>query len=116
MSASNNKHVGERILHAVLYEVCAMVMLVPLAALLTGSGMGQMGVLLVANFMDVATFAQTLAAMIGLGVGIDYGLFVMNRYRQGLLHGHDPKKAAMESVETRFWRRRTGIRPQTQVR
>jgi uncharacterized membrane protein len=30
-------------LHAVLYEVCAMVMLVPLAALLTGSGMGQMG-------------------------------------------------------------------------
>ena len=29
MSASNNKHVGERILHAVLYEVCAMVMLVP---------------------------------------------------------------------------------------
>lgn len=45
MSASNNKHLGERILHAVLYEVCAMVMLVPLAALLTGSGMGQMGVL-----------------------------------------------------------------------
>lgn len=50
--------------------------------------------------MDVATFAPTLAAMIGLGVGIDYALLVMNRYRQGLLHGHDPKQAAIEAVQT----------------
>ncbi|MGA0980825.1 MAG: MMPL family transporter, partial [Candidatus Nanopelagicales bacterium] len=62
--------------------------------------MGQMGVLLTANFLDVATFAPTLAAMIGLGVGIDYALFVMNRYRQGLLHGHEPKRSAYEAVAT----------------
>ncbi|MCX6434299.1 MAG: MMPL family transporter [Actinobacteria bacterium] len=72
----------------------------PIVPALLGLTMGQMGVLLVANFMDVATFAPTLAAMIGLGVGIDYGLFVMNRFRQGLLHGHDPKVAAMEAVNT----------------
>jgi putative drug exporter of the RND superfamily len=72
----------------------------PIVPALLGLTMGQMGVLLIANFMDVATFAPTLAAMIGLGVGIDYGLFVMNRYRQGLLHGHDPKVAAMEAVNT----------------
>jgi RND superfamily putative drug exporter len=72
----------------------------PIVPALLGLTMGQMGVLLIANVMDVATFAPTLAAMIGLGVGIDYGLFVMNRYRQGLLHGHDPKVAAMESVNT----------------
>ena len=53
-----------------------------------------------ANFLDVATFAPTLAAMIGLGVGIDYALFVINRYRQALLIGHEPKKAAIEAVET----------------
>ena len=53
-----------------------------------------------ANFLDVATFAPTLAAMIGLGVGIDYALFVINRYRQALLVGHEPKKAAIEAVET----------------
>lgn len=53
-----------------------------------------------ANFLDVATFAPTLAAMIGLGVGIDYALFVINRYRQALLVGHEPKKAAVEAVET----------------
>jgi putative drug exporter of the RND superfamily len=72
----------------------------PIVPALLGLTMGQMGVLLVANFMDVATFAPTLAAMIGLGVGIDYGLFVTNRFRQGLLHGHDSKKAAMEAVNT----------------
>ena len=72
----------------------------PIVVALVGLTMGQMGVLLVANFMDVATFAPTLAAMIGLGVGIDYALFVMNRYRQGLLHGHEPKHAAIEAVQT----------------
>ena len=73
---------------------------IPIVVALLGLGMGQMGVLLVANFMDVATFAPTLAAMIGLGVGIDYALFVMNRYRQAVLHGREPKDAAMEAVQT----------------
>jgi RND superfamily putative drug exporter len=73
---------------------------IPIVVALLGLAVGQMGVLLVANFMDVATFAPTLAAMIGLGVGIDYALFVTNRYRQAVLHGRPPKDAAMESVET----------------
>ncbi len=72
----------------------------PIVVAVVGLAMGQMGVLLVANFLDVATFAPTLAAMIGLGVGIDYALFVMNRYRQALLHGRDAKRSAMEAVET----------------
>ena len=72
----------------------------PIVVALVGLTMGQMGVLIVANFLDVATFAPTLAAMIGLGVGIDYALFVMNRYRQAVLAGRDPKDAAMEAVET----------------
>jgi RND superfamily putative drug exporter len=38
--------------------------------------------------------------MIGLGVGIDYSLFVINRYRQAVHAGHDPQVAAMESVNT----------------
>lgn len=72
----------------------------PIIVALLGLAVGQMGVLIVANFMDVATFAPTLAAMIGLGVGIDYALFVLNRYRQALLAGHEPKKAAYEAVNT----------------
>ena len=72
----------------------------PIVAAILGLAMGQMGVLIAANFLDVATFAPTLAAMIGLGVGIDYSLFVINRYRQAVLAGHNPKAAAIESVET----------------
>ncbi|HVQ88193.1 MAG TPA: MMPL family transporter [Actinomycetes bacterium] len=55
---------------------------------------------LVAAKLDVATFAPVLASMIGLGVGIDYSLFVINRYRQALIHGREPRDAALESVRT----------------
>ena len=72
----------------------------PIVVALVGLGMGLALVNVVARFMDVATFAPTLGAMIGLGVGIDYALFVINRYRQALLVGHEPKKAAQEAVET----------------
>ena len=72
----------------------------PIITALFGLVAGLMFVTLAANFLDVATFAPTLAAMIGLGVGIDYALFVVNRYRQALLIGHEPKRAAIEAVET----------------
>src|SRR3954470_3439673 len=55
---------------------------------------------LVARFFDVATFAPILASMIGLGVGIDYSLFVINRYREAIIHGQSPRDAALESVRT----------------
>jgi putative drug exporter of the RND superfamily len=55
---------------------------------------------LVARFFDVATFAPILASMIGLGVGIDYSLFVINRYREAIIHGGSPRDAALESVRT----------------
>lgn len=72
----------------------------PIFVALLGLAVGQMLILVVARFLDVATFAPTLAAMIGLGVGIDYALFVLNRYRQALLAGHDKKEAAYEAVGT----------------
>jgi putative drug exporter of the RND superfamily len=55
---------------------------------------------LVARFFDVATFAPILASMIGLGVGIDYSLIVINRYREAMIHGRSPRDAALESVRT----------------
>ncbi len=55
---------------------------------------------LVARYFDVATFAPILASMIGLGVGIDYSLFVINRYREAMIHGRTPREAALEAVRT----------------
>jgi RND superfamily putative drug exporter len=50
--------------------------------------------------INVPTFGQELAAMIGIGVGIDYALFVVTRYRQGLHDGMDPEAAIVASLQT----------------
>lgn len=72
----------------------------PIITALIGLGAGLALVTVAARFMDIATFGPTLAAMIGLGVGIDYSLFVINRYRQAVHVGRAPKDAALESVNT----------------
>ena len=46
------------------------------------------------------TFAPQLAAMIGIGVGIDYALFIVTRYRQGLHEGCDPEAAVVTRSTT----------------
>jgi len=50
--------------------------------------------------VTVPTFGTELAAMIGIGVGIDYSLFVVTRYRQGLHEGMAPEDAAVTSLAT----------------
>ena len=45
-------------------------------------------------------FATQLAAMIGIGVGIDYALFIVTRYRQGLHDGLDPEAAVVTALDT----------------
>ncbi|GAB3176016.1 MMPL family transporter [Streptomyces incanus] len=49
---------------------------------------------LLAAAFTFATVSPTLATMIGLGVGIDYALFLITRYRQDLMDGRDPAAAA----------------------
>lgn len=72
----------------------------PILTALIGLGAGLSLVTLAANVTSIATFGPTLAAMIGLGVGIDYALFVVNRHRQAVLEGKEPRKAALEAVNT----------------
>ena len=38
--------------------------------------------------------------LIGLGVGVDYALFIVTRHRQGLVAGHDPETSIVNSVNT----------------
>jgi RND superfamily putative drug exporter len=49
---------------------------------------------------DMPTFAAQLAGMIGLGVGIDYALFIVTRYRQELHAGRDPEDATRTALTT----------------
>ena len=83
--------------------LAAIVILIILFGSLVAAGMpivGQLLILVVARLLDVASFAPQLASMIGLGVGIDYSLFILNRYRQEVLSGKDPKEAIRIAVRT----------------
>ncbi|MFJ8475531.1 MMPL family transporter [Kitasatospora sp. NPDC094011] len=61
-------------------------------------GLGVLG--LVAALSTFATVAPTLATMIGIGVGIDYALFLLTRHRQNLMDGVDPVASAGRAVAT----------------
>jgi RND superfamily putative drug exporter len=55
---------------------------------------------LLSNIMVAPEFTTQLAAMIGLGVGIDYALFIVTRYRQGLHDGLDPERSVVLALDT----------------
>ena len=72
----------------------------PILNALFGIGIAFAGIALLANVLSVPEFANQLAAMIGLGVGIDYALFIVTRYRQGLQDGLDPEAAVVRAIAT----------------
>ena len=68
--------------------------IVPLVSAVLGVVIGLSILGLVALVLTFATASPTLAAMIGLGVGIDYAVFLTTRFRQLLIEGHDAASAA----------------------
>jgi putative drug exporter of the RND superfamily len=68
------------------------------AVLSLGCGLAVTGLL--AHAIDIATFSPTLATLIGLGVGIDYALFVVTRHRNAIKAGRDPEAACVRSLNT----------------
>ena len=61
--------------------------LVPIALALVAVAAGLSAITLLAGAMDVSSAAPTIAAMVGLGVGIDYALFIVSRYRENRVAG-----------------------------
>ncbi|MGK5734067.1 MMPL family transporter [Streptomyces sp. URMC 124] len=73
---------------------------VPLVTALAGVVIGLSVLSLLAAAFTFATVSPTLATMIGLGVGIDYALFLLTRHRQHLMDGMDPAGSAARAVAT----------------
>src|SRR5580765_3947694 len=67
---------------------------------LFGIGCGVALQMLAARFLDMPDFTTQVAAMIGIGVGIDYALFIVTRYRQGLHDGLEPAAAISRALDT----------------
>ena len=72
----------------------------PILSALFALGVGLSVVTLGTHVFDTAEFAPQLAAMIGLGVGIDYALFILTRFRNGLDEGKEPREATIAAINT----------------
>ncbi|MEU3097363.1 MMPL family transporter [Streptomyces sp. NPDC006967] len=74
--------------------------LLPIATALVSVGTAYAGIVLLGHVMTVADFAPMLGMLIGLGVGIDYALFIVTRHRRGLKRGLTVPDAAVSAVAT----------------
>ncbi|MFG2503385.1 MMPL family transporter [Streptomyces sp. NPDC048441] len=74
--------------------------LLPIATALVSVGTAYAGIVLLGHFMTVADFAPMLGTLIGLGVGIDYALFIVTRHRKGLKQGLPVAVAVERAVAT----------------
>jgi RND superfamily putative drug exporter len=73
----------------------------PLAIALIGLGISSGGlILLLANVVDVPDWTTAVSGLIGIGVGIDYALLVLTRFRSAMLAGKDRHDAVVEAVST----------------
>ena len=72
----------------------------PIAIAVAGVGVGAVVVMLASRLIDVPDLATTIGAMIGLGVGIDYALFIVTRYREQLHAGHEGEEACSIAIDT----------------
>ena len=72
----------------------------PVGTALAGLVLGSSVVTIVSNVVGMPDFTTSLVAMIGIGVGIDYALFIVTRYREGLLAGLDVENAVVEALTT----------------
>jgi putative drug exporter of the RND superfamily len=73
----------------------------PIAIALVGLGISSGGlILLLANVIDVPDWTTAVSGLIGIGVGIDYSLLVLTRFRSALHAGKDRHDAVVEAVST----------------
>ena len=73
----------------------------PLIIALVGLGISSGGlIVLLANLVDVPDWTTAVSGLIGIGVGIDYSLLVLTRFRSALADGKDRHDAVVEAVTT----------------
>jgi uncharacterized membrane protein YdfJ with MMPL/SSD domain len=72
----------------------------PIATALLGIGGGLAVIALLGHIVPAPSFSPVIAAMIGLGVGVDYALFIVTRFKEGLVAGRTPEDAAGIAMQT----------------
>jgi RND superfamily putative drug exporter len=86
------------VLFVVFGSAAAMVLPLITAGVSLGAGTAVVGLL--SHAMNIATFSTELALLIGLGVGVDYALFIVTRYKQALARGETREASVVEAIDT----------------
>jgi RND superfamily putative drug exporter len=86
----------------VLFFVFGGVVAASLPAIIGGlSILGALGIMrLIAEITPVHFFAQPVVTLIGLGIAIDYGLFIVSRFREEIAEGYDTRAAVRRTMMT----------------
>jgi putative drug exporter of the RND superfamily len=77
-----------------------LAMLLPLLTAAFAIGTGLLSVTLLSHAVSMPNFASLLGSLIGLGVAIDYALFIVSRHRSNLRQGSSPEDAAARALDT----------------
>jgi uncharacterized membrane protein YdfJ with MMPL/SSD domain len=102
-AASNSSETGGLVIAYIVLAITLGSMLaagLPLLTALIGVGIGIMALNTVGAVVSLSSAAPVVATMLGLAVGIDYALFILQRYRQLLATGLEPREAAARSAAT----------------
>ena len=75
-------------------------MALPIVTAVAGVGSGLLLMAPLSHLMSVNGIAPILGALIGIGVGVDYALFIVSRHRRGLRSGLDPEQSAVVALNT----------------
>ena len=84
----------------IVFGGAVLASLLPLAGTAVALVIGLSLVRLLTHTFDVASQSIDLAVLIGLGVGVDYGLFIVSRHRSAVMAGRSYRQAAAEAVDT----------------
>ena len=72
----------------------------PVGIALAGIGVGTILAGLLSHALSIPDFATTIAVMLGLGVGIDYALFIVTRFRENMHAGASIEEATVVALDT----------------
>src|SRR5690242_6938750 len=98
--ASNGVGVGAAAIVLLIAFGSFLAMGLPIATALMGIGSGLALTALLGHIFPAPSFSAIVAAMIGLGVGVDYALFIVTRFRTELHQGVEPATAMVTAMRT----------------
>ena len=99
VSADDVKHAEERAMPVTLFLLLLafgsfVAALLPLGIGMLSISMALGAAALLSHYLHLSILVQNLATMLGLGLGIDYALLIVSRFREALAEGYDPGRAA----------------------